>query len=266
MKKESQSSIRPKKRLGQNFLTDLNVVDKIILACDLKKTDCVLEVGSGLGALTKKIAPNVKMLVAIEKDHSLIEELSKKSFGPHVTLCNDDILKFDFLKLNKEIKLIGNLPYYISSPIIEKLIENSNRISSAFITVQLEFANRLVAKPNTKEYGSLTCFVQYHATPTLLFKIKNSCFRPIPKVQSAFVRLDFKKNPSPKAKNEDLLFETIRRAFQQRRKTILNSLSTKYKKSQIENVLKNCNINPKSRAENLTLDNFVSIANHFAKL
>ena len=266
MRQKSKNSIRPKKHLGQNFLIDSNIVNKIILACDLKETDCVLEVGPGLGALTKEIAPNVKALVAIEKDHSLIEKLSQKNFGSHVKFYNDDILKFNFLKLKKGIKFIGNLPYYISSPIIEKLIKNSNRISSAFITVQLEFANRLVAKPNTKEYGSLTCFVQYYATPTLLFKIKNSCFRPIPKVQSAFIRLDFKKIPSPKAENEELFFKTIRRAFQQRRKTILNSLSTKYKKPQIEDVLKKCNIDPKSRAENLTLDNFVNIANHFAKL
>ncbi|MDD3374953.1 MAG: 16S rRNA (adenine(1518)-N(6)/adenine(1519)-N(6))-dimethyltransferase RsmA [Candidatus Omnitrophica bacterium] len=266
MKQKTKKPIHPKKYLGQNFLIDPNIINKIISASNLKSTDCVLEVGPGLGALTRKIAPEVKALIGVEKDRTLAEELSKKISDSHVKIYNDDILTFDFLKLNKKIKLIGNLPYYISSSIIEKLIENSQHISSAFITVQLEFAKRLIAKPGNKEYGSLTCFMQYHCEPRLLFKIKNSCFKPIPKVESAFVCLNFEKASPIKAENEDLLFKTIRQTFQQRRKTILNSLPNEYNKSQIKTILEKCNVSPTSRAENLTLNDFINISNYFNQL
>ncbi len=265
MKKKSKNSISPKKYLGQNFLIDKNVINKIITFCELDERDHVLEIGPGLGALTGEIATRVSSLVAVEKDFSLAQEISNLNPDLKIKIFNKDILGFDFSKLEKKVKVVGNIPYNISSLIIKKLIENSKFIHSSFLTVQLEFANRLVAKPSTKDYGSLTCFIQYHANPRLLFKIKNSCFRPIPKVQSAFICLDFnKKLPTP-AKDKTLLFSIIRQSFQQRRKTILNSLSSKYEKSEIESVFAQCKISPKLRAENLTLEEFINISNCFLK-
>jgi 16S rRNA (adenine1518-N6/adenine1519-N6)-dimethyltransferase len=256
------TAIRPKKNLGQNFLKDLNIIDKIIHACDLKPGDSVLEIGPGLGALTERIAPLVHSLYAIEKDRNLYSHLCQNTFyPPHVKFFNQDILAFDFSTLSSPVKVIGNLPYNISSPIIGKLVQSRNKISEIFITVQLEFGQRLDAKINTKDYSALTCAIQYYATSKILFTIKRSSFFPAPKVESAFVQIKFKKTINPKATNEKFLFTLIKTAFQQRRKQIKNALAPLSKQWDINELLKSLSINPEARAENLTITDFVKISN-----
>jgi len=258
------SSIKPKKRFGQNFLINPHVVDKIISACNLKASDTVIEIGPGKGVLTQRIAHQVKKLFAIEKDKALVQELAKnlKLEGEGVILCHEDFLKFDFRKAGRDLKVIGNIPYYISSPIIEKLIDNRNLIHTAFIMVQLEFGQRLTAKPDCKDYSALSCFVQYYCQPHLLFKIKNTSFYPRPKVQSCFVRLDIIKDAPFKTENEKLLFQIIHQAFGQRRKTLRNSMSTLLKTKNAQNIFTQLSIDPRLRAENLPLKDFIRIADH----
>lgn len=255
------SVLHPRKNLGQNFLKDVNTVDKIIHSCGLQPSDDVLEIGPGLGALTTKIAPLVHGLYAVEKDRTLFTYLCQNITDPHVKIFNQDFLGFDFSAIPLPIKIIGNLPYNISSPIIEKLVQNREKISEIFITVQLEFAQRLTAQTSTKDYSALTCAIQYYATPRILFTIKRSSFSPIPKVESAFVQIKFKKDLSLKAADEKFLFKVIKAAFQQRRKQLKNALATIIDENEIEKVFHSLSLDPKARAENLTIGDFVKIAN-----
>lgn len=254
-------TLRPKKNLGQNFLKDTNVVDKIIHSCNLQPSDDVLEIGPGLGALTTKIFPLVHSLYAVEKDRSLYTHLYQNIDDPRVKIFNQDFLGFNFSAIPSPIKVIGNLPYNISSPIIEKLIQNREKISGVFITVQLEFAQRLTAQTSTKDYSALTCAIEYYAIPQILFTIKRSSFSPIPKIESAFVQINFKKNLNLRATDEKFLFKVIKAAFQQRRKQLKNALAAIEGESEIEKTLQSLSLDPKARAENLTINDFVKIAN-----
>jgi 16S rRNA (adenine1518-N6/adenine1519-N6)-dimethyltransferase len=258
---KNTKSIRPNKNLGQNFLTDPNIINKIINACDFQSSDHVVEIGPGLGALTMHIAPLVRTLHAVEKDKNLYSYLCKDNQRLNTLFYNQDILTFDFSLLPSPIKVVGNIPYAISSPIIEKLIENKEKISQAFIMVQLEFGRRLGGNINTKDYSALTCAVQYYADPKILFKIKNSSFSPKPKVESCFIRIDFKKNIYPKTKNEKLFLSIIKKAFQQRRKQIQNALASLTDKTDIKNLLQSLSIDPQTRAENLSVNDFIKISN-----
>jgi len=277
---------RPKKELGQNFLVDKHIQQKIIQACELNAEDVVVEIGPGQGVLTQLIAPHVKQLTCVETDRDLIEPL-RMSFpnvppgrdpAAAVTLIGPsfrtlagarnpvEIIHADFLKWNMEdlpdgIKVIGNIPYYISTPIIEKLIENRAKVSMAFLTVQLEFGQRLTSKPGGKDYGSLSCFAQYYADIKMLFKIKNTCFKPVPKVDSCFLRLTMRPRPQEIASDEEFLFKLIQTAFQQRRKNIVNSLKGLVGKEKLEESLKALNINLNARPENLTLSNYINLCN-----
>lgn len=254
-----KSSYRSKKALGQNFLADSRTQQKIVDSCDLKSTDIVIEIGPGQGAITRLIAPQVKQVVCVEKDRDLIGVLTQEFEGSNVEIVHADFLQWVF---PHNVKVIGNIPYYISTPILEKLIENRANISQAYLTVQLEFGQRLAAKSGGKEYGALTCFVQYWADVQLLFKIKSSCFRPAPKVDSCFVRLDFTRPPLYRPQSEDLFFRLIRTAFTQRRKTFLNAVSATVGKERLGAVLKDLGISPNARPEELNLQNFVDISNH----
>ena len=260
-KKSSSYSIKPKKSLGQNFLIDQNIVKKIIGACDLKTSDSVLEIGPGLGALTREIVPCVNSLVAIETDRALHQKLKTEFRQNNVKIVHADVLRYNFDTLQKTTKVIGNLPYNISSPIIERIIRHRSNFTSAFITVQWEFGKRMTAHINSKAYSALTLFVQYYTNATMLFKIKNSCFKPAPKVLSCFMRLDIRHELLNKANNEEYLWKIVRLAFQQRRKTILNALSRIIDKTELAAILSSQGVNIKSRAENLTLKNFINIAN-----
>jgi 16S rRNA (adenine1518-N6/adenine1519-N6)-dimethyltransferase len=265
---------KPRKRLGQNFLIDKNIVDKIVSVVFPKKEDIFLEIGAGFGALTIPIALMSKRVIAFEIDRKLYYILKEETRS----LKNIEIVCQDFLKVNfhdfvksKKIRIIGNLPYRISSLIIEKLIEAKEISKDIFIMAQKEFADRLIALPKSKEYSSITLFVNYHFLIKKLFTVKKTCFWPEPQVDSVFLKLK-PRSPSPliKARNEKLLFDIIRSAFGKRRKTILNGLISSnyrvFKKEQLEFAFKETGISSKARAEHLNLEDFVKLTNIISQL
>ena len=261
MKNKTFSPITPRKNLGQNFLRDTNIVRKIIDACDLRLSDNVVEIGPGLGILTKEIAPRVSRLQAVEKDKRLAKQLQEDPLLGSASIINGDILGFDFARVAPPVKVIGNLPYSISSPIIEKLIENREYISEAFIMVQLEFGQRLVAQAGTKDYSALSCTSQYYARSEILFRIKNTAFFPIPKVESCFIRMRFKDVLDPCANDEKLFRHIVKTVFQQRRKKLMNSLAFLAPKTTLQEILHEACIDPSQRAENLSIGDYVRISN-----
>lgn len=248
-----------KKSLGQNFLADRHMRQRIVDSCELSSHDTVIEIGPGQGALTELIAPCVKRLIAIEADRDLIDSLRAQFTQEHVQIIQHDFLTWDMSVVSGPVKVIGNIPYYISTPIIERLIEHRHLISSVWMTVQLEFAQRLVAKVNTREYGSLTCFVNYYTIPKLMCKISKGCFSPQPKVDSALVRLDIKRTLDPVIEDEQKLFSVIQTSFTQRRKNILNALSAFKSKAELEIILKDLGISSTRRPETLQLIDFIKI-------
>ena len=260
MNKSQRLLFSPKKHLGQNFLTDPGIQQKIIQACELSSKDVIVEIGPGQGVLSLLIAPLVKKLVCVETDRDLIGPL-QGALPASVDIVHADFLKWDMGHLPEGAKVIGNIPYYISTPIIEKLINDRIKFSVAFLTVQLEFGQRLIAKPGGKDYGSLSCFAQYYADIKMLFKIKNSCFKPAPKVDSCFIRLTMRSQAEKQASDEGFLFKLIQTAFQQRRKNIVNSLRAKVSKEKLEESLQALGIDPNARAENLTLSNYIDLSN-----
>ncbi|TET93550.1 MAG: ribosomal RNA small subunit methyltransferase A [Desulfobacteraceae bacterium] len=266
----SKSGIRPRKRLGQNFLEDPAIIEKIITHARFDKNDVVVEIGSGLGALTIPIISNIYHLVAIEKDPLLItilkERLSLKE-KEKITFISGDVLKLDFKeiydKFKQKLQIVGNLPYNISSPFLEKLIINRNYIKNAILMFQYEFAQRLTATPKGKEYGALSVISQYYAQISPLLKIKRDAFYPKPKVDSMVLEIDFKKPHPFQAKNEVTFRKTVKAAFSCRRKTILNSLErgmVSASREMIAKALTKCLIDPKRRAETLTIDEYIHLS------
>ena len=253
-------NIHPSKYLGQNFLIDQNVQGKIINALDIKRQDTVLEIGPGLGALTDEVCKWASKVIAIEKDRRLCNFLLQNTSYANLDLFSEDILKYNFGK-RRGLKVIGNLPYYITSPILTYLLDNRPSIESIFITVQKEFAQRLVAWPGTKDYSSISCFTQFYAEPEILFNIRRKCFYPVPGVESCFLRIDIREK-GLFLTNEDKLFKIIRTCFGKRRKTVLNSLSSNSafgSKEAVEGRLKDIGIDPKRRPETLSIEEFVRI-------
>lgn len=256
---------KPKKRLGQNFLLDKNIQRKIITACGFTRQDTVLEIGAGQGDLTRLISPAAADVFALELDAGLCGILEEGLKGlTNVKIIHTDILKFDlkkyFGKREKAIKVIGNIPYYISSPIIKHLFKFRGVIETVFLTVQKEFAKRMVSSPGSKEYGSLSCFVQYYTRPKILFPIKNNSFFPVPKVDSCFIRLDIKKDLVFAGSSERLLFKIIRSAFNKRRKTLRNSLEGVVREARLNRFFERYNILPNTRPERLSLNDFIALA------
>jgi 16S rRNA (adenine1518-N6/adenine1519-N6)-dimethyltransferase len=219
---------KPKKSLGQNFLIDKNIQKKIISACLLSSADTVLEIGPGRGELTSLLVDKVKKIYAVELDNGLYSFLKERfKDQSNLRLANEDILKYNLKKKlikEKNIKVIGNLPYYISTPIIEHLFQFRDKIQEMFFMVQKEFAYRIVASAGSKRYGSLSCFIQYYTEPKINFLVKKGSFLPQPKVDSAFISLRVRKRPKVEVEDENRLFKVIRTAFSQRRKTLKNSL------------------------------------------
>lgn len=256
---------KPKKRLGQNFLFDKNIQKKIIDACEFEASDIVLEIGSGRAELTKLILEKVKKIYALEIDFNLAENLRETFKGyKNVKIINADVLKFNFNRyFNKisKVKVVGNIPYYITTPIIERLLKYRNRIDAIFITVQKEFAKRLVACPGSKDYGAFSCFVQYYTEPKLIFPIKKTSFFPSPKVDSCFLGLLIRQKPPFKIKNERLFFKIIRAAFNQRRKTLRNSLKDVISPDKLTKFFNQYSINPDIRPEDLSLADFADLTN-----
>ncbi len=258
--------LKPKKRLGQNFLTDKNIQRKLISSFNLKACDRILEIGAGYGDLTRQIAEKCAYVYALEIDPELCGILKVNTKGyPNIKIVNQDILKFNlknyFQDLKTKIKVIGNIPYYITTPIIEYLFKYRDRIETVFIAVQKEFAKRIVANPGSKEYGSFSCFVQYHSIPKILFIIKKGSFLPSPKIDSCLLELKIRECPAVNIKNEKLFFKIIRSGFNKRRKTLRNSLDGLIPPHKLSDFFKMNNIDCNIRPEDLSLKDFACLAN-----
>lgn len=262
------------KRFGQNFLIDTHVLEKIIAASQITKDDFVLEIGPGIGTMTQYLAEYAREVTAVEIDNTLIPILKDTlKDWDNVTVINDDILKVDIRKLalekngGKPIKVVANLPYYITTPIIMGLFENQVPIDSITIMVQKEVADRMQVGPGTKDYGALSLAVQYYARPEIVANVPPNCFMPRPKVGSAVIRLERYEKPPVQVTDEKLMFRIIRASFNQRRKTLVNGLKNSqelsYSREEIEEVLNACGIPLNIRGEALTLSEFAKIANAF---
>ncbi len=260
---------RPKKSLGQHFLKDKEVVREIINKARFDPTDQVLEIGPGLGALTLVLAREVHHVIAIEKDSRLTEILNKRLSAEkieNVLLINEDILKLDFSRIpslhERKARVIGNLPYNISSPILERLVESRHTMNRAVLMLQSELAGRLIANPGTKAFGAMTVLVQYHAHVSPLLHVPKEAFRPRPKVDSMVLEMDFQR-PYPEQTEDEVKFRrVVKGAFAQRRKTLLNSLKNSLvscSREEILAALERCGIDPKRRAETLTIDDFLRL-------
>ncbi|MDP2906220.1 MAG: 16S rRNA (adenine(1518)-N(6)/adenine(1519)-N(6))-dimethyltransferase RsmA [Candidatus Omnitrophota bacterium] len=256
---------KPKKRLGQNFLLDRNILNKIVAALDLRAQDVVLEIGAGRGELTALIAPRVSKVLAVEIDAELVPELAENlKIYPNVRIINADILRLDLKKRipagNRKIKVIGNIPYYISSPIMARIFKYHKLISSAYITVQKEFAVRVAATAGNKDYGSLSCWTQFYSEPRILFSISKNCFFPRPKVDSSLLALRFRNKPLLAKVLERKFFKITRAAFNQRRKTLRNSLSEVASRAALEAYFKKYSFDPDIRPEKLRPQDFINLA------
>jgi 16S rRNA (adenine1518-N6/adenine1519-N6)-dimethyltransferase len=260
------------KKFGQNFLIDENVVEKIVREAGVTKDDFVLEIGPGIGTMTQILCENAREVVAVEIDKKLIPILTEDTLAAYdnVTVINEDILKVDIAKLANErnggrpIKVVANLPYYITTPIIMGLFESHVPLESITVMVQKEVADRMQVGPGTKDYGALSLAVQYYASPKLVLTVPASCFMPRPNVDSAVICLTRYEEPPVDVKNEKLMFQLIRAAFNQRRKTLVNSIGNSglaITKEQAVNAIAECGFSPTVRGEALTLEQFAMLAN-----
>ena len=264
-------SFRPKKSLGQHFLRDPLIIEGILDRAKFDKSSTVIEIGAGLGALTFPLATRVQQVIAVEKDGTLAQRLSaglgREGVG-NVTLIHEDILKLDLTPLSKEkIEVIGNIPYNISSPLIEKLIRNRELISRAILTLQHELAARLTASPGNKQYGALTVLIQYHAHLSSILEVPRQAFYPKPKVSSTVVQFEFSKPYPRRVDSEDFFRKVVRAAFAHRRKTLLNSLRGTFPSWDVQNMLnamQHCAIDPQRRAETLSIDDFLNLSEALA--
>lgn len=252
-----------KKFLGQVFLVDQNIQRKIINACDFKPQDYVLEIGAGNGKLTELILEKGAKVFALEVDYHLYEELKKKFFKrENIKILKKSILDFNIKKYFKdisEIKVFGNIPYYITSPIISHLIKHRDKINEAYLTVQKEFAQRIISLPGSKLYGMIACYVQYYTDPEILFYIKKRSFYPVPKVDSCFIKLKFKRGLTLDPKEENELFRIIHFAFNKRRKMLKNNLKGIVAQEKLEKFFKRFNISAQTRAEELSIYDFINL-------
>ncbi|MBQ4232540.1 MAG: 16S rRNA (adenine(1518)-N(6)/adenine(1519)-N(6))-dimethyltransferase RsmA [Lachnospiraceae bacterium] len=261
-----------KKKFGQNFLIDSHVLNKIVDAADITKEDTVLEIGPGIGTLTQYLAESAKSVVAVEIDRDAVEVL-KATLSPYdnVTVINKDILKTDINRLSMEyndgkpFKVVANLPYYITTPIIMSLLEDEAPITSVTVMVQKEVADRMDAAPGTKEYGALSLAVQYYADTYLAANVPPNCFMPRPNVGSAVIKLTLHDDKPVKVNDEKLMFKLIRASFNQRRKTLQNGIANDktltFSKEDVSAALEEIGISPSIRGEKLSLNEFAELSN-----
>lgn len=260
------------KKFGQNFLIDTHVLDKIVSAAGVTKEDMVLEIGPGIGTMTQYLAENAGKVVAVEIDKNLIPILEDtlKEYD-NITVINDDILKVDINKLAEEmnggrpIKIVANLPYYITTPIIMGLFESNVPIDNITVMVQKEVADRMQVGPGSKDYGALSLAVQYYAKPYIVANVPPNCFMPRPNVGSAVIRLTRHAKPPVEAENPKLMFQLIRASFNQRRKTLLNGLANSqelsFSKEQIAGAIESLGLPAAVRGETLKLEQFAELSN-----
>ena len=264
-------NIRASKKYGQNFIIDEDAIGAILKAANIGKEDPVLEIGPGLGTLTRFLCEKASKVIAVEIDKKIVDTLNvNMSDYKNFELINDDFLKMDLKTVLKEnvsknkYKVVANLPYYITSPIIMKLLREKKQIESITLMVQKEVAYRICASPGGKEFGILSVAVQYHSIPKIIAGVSSTSFMPKPDVDSAIIHLIIREEPAVRSVDEELFFRVVRASFGQRRKTLLNSLygsDLKMSKDVLKDILKNCEIDDKRRAETLSLNEFAIITN-----
>ena len=264
------------KKFGQNFLIDTHVLDKIIRSAEITKDDMVLEIGPGIGTMTQYLACAAGKVVAVEIDKNLIPILEDTlSDYENVRIINDDVLKVDIARLAEEenqgrpIKVVANLPYYITTPIIMGLFENHVPLKSITVMVQKEVADRMQVGPGTKDYGALSLAVQYYASPYIVANVPPNCFMPRPKVGSAVIRLERYEQPPVQVEDEKLMFRVIRASFNQRRKTLVNGLRNSaeldFTKEEIESAVESLGKGVNVRGEALSLEEFAALSNRLGE-
>lgn len=271
----NQFGINTKKSLGQNFLTDINILKNIVAAGDVQKTDNVVEIGPGIGALTEQLARAAKQVVAFEIDDRLIPVLDH-TMAPYdnVTIVHNDILKVDlekefakqFVDVTAPLKLVANLPYYITTPILMQVLQSGIHFDNIVVMMQKEVADRLSAEPGTKDYGSLTLAVQYRMNAKLAFTVSRTAFVPNPNVDSAIISLTPREPLAIQPRDEKRLFELFKIGFVMRRKTLWNNLTTAFGKGEamqakLTAALAAIDLDPRTRAEKLSLERFVELHN-----
>ena len=264
------------KKFGQNFLIDTHVLEKIIAAAGVTEDDCVLEIGPGIGTMTQYLAEHARHVIAVEIDTNLIPILEEtlKDYG-NITVINNDILKVDINKLTEDyndgrpIKVVANLPYYITTPIIMGLFEGGVPIDNITVMVQKEVAERMQVGPGSKDYGALSLAVQYYADAYIVANVPPNCFIPRPGVGSAVIRLTRHKEPPVEVDDPKLMFKLIRASFNQRRKTLQNGLNNSpelpFDKEEIGAAIESLGVTPQFRGEALTLKQFADLSNYFTR-
>ena len=257
----------------ENFLIDPHVLDKIINAAEITKEDCVIEIGPGIGSVTQALIDNAGKVISIEIDDQLIPILTEQFGGcENFRLIHKDVLKVDLHKLiaeespNRRIKVVANLPYYITTPIIMMLLEHNLPIESITVMVQKEVADRMASGPGSKQYGAITVAMKYYCDTYLVANVPQNCFMPRPNVDSAVIKLTLHQEPIVDINDEEQLLKIIKAAFSQRRKTLLNTLASNgnlgLSKEEIKNVLDESGIGASTRGETLSLDDYAMLSNY----
>lgn len=264
-----------KKNFGQNFLVDERVLGKIVSSAEISKDDVVIEVGPGIGTLTQALAKEAYKVVAVEIDTTLVPILGELlSDFDNIEIINEDILKVDVNAIaekypDKKIKMVANLPYYITTPIIMNVLENHIPVESITVMIQKEVAYRMKAQPSTKDYGSLSLAVQYYCEPYLVANVPQNCFMPRPNVDSAVIKLTVMDKPKVQVNNEKFMFEFIKAAFSQRRKTLVNCIFSSglltLSKDEIGKMLNGLGYDERVRGESLTLEDYGKITDEAEK-
>ena len=260
--------LKARKRLGQHFLVDSNIARKVVRALDVQPDDVILEIGAGQGALTRHLLGRPRFLVLVEIDPRAVQILRSEFTEETTKLIQQDFLEFDLRRCAEEyggkLRVVGNLPYNITSPILFRLIDACEVIQDATLMVQLEVGQRIVARPRTKDYGILSVFCQYYSRPRLLFKVSPNAFSPKPNVQSGMLRLDFSGRPSFPLKDDELFRKVVRSTFGKRRKTLLNGLRYAEIPVTDADVRKRLTIDLSRRPEDLTVEEFVQLTNEIS--
>ena len=269
-------NIKANKRLGQNFLINDNVIENIVKAAEVTEDDLIIEIGPGLGTLTSKLLEKAGRVIAVELDENMIKILEDRfKLYNNFCLINEDILKIDLKKLIasnlnnlKKVKIVANLPYYITTPIIMKLLEDKLDIDNITVMVQKEVADRITARPGDKLSGAITYSVNYYAEAEKVILVGKESFIPSPEVDSEVIKLNIRKEPPVKVENEEIFFKLIKSSFMQRRKTLQNALTNAgivTDKETIRKMFDAMNLKPDIRGEKLTIEEFARLANLIAK-